>query len=73
MSELTALRAENNRLRNLLAVRAAAEVTARTGLTEPEIDAGRECGARCEHGGFCSDAPGHDGLHNASGYCTWAS
>jgi len=72
-TQIAKLRAENERLRNILAARGAAETTRRTGLEEPEICYDTECGSRCEHGGICSEKPGHGGLHNASGYCTWMS
>lgn len=30
------------------------------------------CDTYCTHGGECSLEAGHDGLHDASGYCQWA-
>ena len=30
------------------------------------------CATPCSHGGLCSLEPGHDGLHDASGYCQWS-
>lgn len=29
------------------------------------------CGAGCIHGGLCTLAPGHAGLHSSGGYCTY--
>jgi len=29
------------------------------------------CETYCSHGGACSLEVGHDGVHNASGYCTF--
>ena len=30
-----------------------------------------ECGVRCSHGGVCTLIKGHDGQHDAEGYCQW--
>lgn len=29
------------------------------------------CESYCSHGGRCSLSPGHSGLHDSSGSCTW--
>lgn len=30
------------------------------------------CLAGCSHGGVCTQPAGHDGVHDASGYCQWS-